>query len=480
MSATTTKTILSMIPRLPEAAVALLALVGLAACKTSNAPTSAVRGDEETSPVSTTEGSGTYGDSDNDLTAYAAECKAELGISGDLPDMNCLNGTEVPITIDGVRPTAETFPRLARGELGCDRAQWLDGECWTYDIVQRITIPGNDKIEGVLNCRQKTYTNELGPQQRMDAYRAAVTRGAPAAERLRLWRMIYEFDDLGLILRNKDTGKTCFFTFFGGVNFDDPARSNSFYGGWIPAPDKSSIPARDVVFAALPEPKPPTEYADSMWHRGPKGFSGTDGRLQKNMFFTPAETAGGGCVGCHAQGAFKHSPFIDQAQDDQGRIVPANPAELPYLLVGNAFQASFRASRVMQIDTEEVATSRGGEMQECTQCHAMSRGGEGNQERVTWAVGRDVPRKSTWASAWPNAAWMRPSHRRPDAAAFADSFGKHIEMLQCCINNPDARGCRKRAVGPTVADVTLANGLLQDDSWINAPETATASCVVTP
>ena len=64
---------------------------------------------------------------------------------------------------------------------------------------------------------------------------------------MRSWRAIFEFDDLGLILRNRNTGKTCFFTFFGKLDPKNPAKSYSFYGGWIPAPDRNSLAPRDEV-----------------------------------------------------------------------------------------------------------------------------------------------------------------------------------------------------------------------------------------
>ena len=212
------------------------------------------------------------GEPDYDVVAYAEHCKRELGIEAPLPDMNYLDGVEIPVTINGQQVLDKDFPALESGQGGCDRAQWLDGECWTYDLIQRIEIQPD--VEAVLNCRQKLYTSARSKEERIHAYESTVTRNASAAERVRSWRAIFEFDDLGLILRNRNTGKTCFFTFFGKLDPKDPAKSYSFYGGWIPAPDQNTLASRDDVFDRLPEPRPPEEYPERMWHRGPRGAPG--------------------------------------------------------------------------------------------------------------------------------------------------------------------------------------------------------------
>src|SRR3990172_4077139 len=184
---------------------------------------------------------------EEDVVAYAELRKQELGIEGPLPDMSCLAGVEVPITINGQDVNQRDFRALAEGRGGCDRAQWLDGKCWTYDFVQRIEI--GDDVEAVLNCRQKRFPSILSSEERTREYAEAVERNAPSDERLRLWRLVFEFDDLGLILRNRRSGKTCYFTFFGKLDFKKPDRSYSFYGAWIPAPDQGALASRDEISA---------------------------------------------------------------------------------------------------------------------------------------------------------------------------------------------------------------------------------------
>ncbi|HJS74025.1 MAG TPA: hypothetical protein VJ921_07040 [Vicinamibacteria bacterium] len=60
---------------------------------------------------------------EEDIVSYAALCKQELGIVDPLPDMNCLAGVEVPITVNGQKVTEKEFRAIAEGRDGCDRSQ---------------------------------------------------------------------------------------------------------------------------------------------------------------------------------------------------------------------------------------------------------------------------------------------------------------------------------------------------------------------
>ena len=46
----------------------------------------------------------------HDVVAYAEFCKRELGIEVPLPDMNCLDGVEIPVTINGQPIRDKDFP----------------------------------------------------------------------------------------------------------------------------------------------------------------------------------------------------------------------------------------------------------------------------------------------------------------------------------------------------------------------------------
>jgi hypothetical protein len=282
--------------------------------------------------------------------------------------------------------------------------------------------------------------------------------------------LIFEFDDLGLILRNRRSGKTCYFTFFGKLDFEKPDRSYAYYGGWIPAPDRGMVLSREEIFRRLPEPKPPAEYPERMWNRGPRGAPGG----LNNMFFTPKATAEGQCVSCHDHGAFKHSPFIDQVFVDGERVVPANDRDVPYLPVGRPFQETFRKARVMEIDTEPV----GDVGQACTSCHRVTIGGEGATKRLDWAIGHEVPQPSYTASRFPHQAWMPFEHGIRSEDEFHRDVGPMIKALRCCEKTPNAVGCRSRSIGPTEAEVTLdAQGLLSEDSWVLGSDGSVPACV---
>jgi hypothetical protein len=85
---------------------------------------------------------------------------------------------------------------------------------------------------------------------------------------------------------------------------------------------------------------------------------------------------------------------------------------------------------------------------------------------------------SEWAAAWPQRAWMRPGHGKTSGAEFRDAFGADIDTILCCMQKPDARGCRKRSIGPTLAEVRLdAAGNLDPAAWTTAPGSATDSCL---
>ncbi len=405
---------------------------------------------------------------EEDVVAYAELCKQELGIEGPLPDVNCLAGVEVPITVNGQPLSEMEFRALAAGHGGCDRAQWLNGECWTYDIIQRVEIA--EDIEAVLNCRQKLFTSTLSFEERKEEYAKALARKAPPPEIARLFRLIFEFDDLGLILRNRRSGKTCFFTFFGKLDFDKPERSYSYYGGWIPAPDRKVDLSKDEIYRLLPEPKPPAEYPERMWNRGPRGAPG--GR--PNMFFTPKATAAGECASCHNHGAFKHSPFIDQAFQNGERVVPSNDRDLPYLPVGRSFQESFRKARVAEIDTDSI----GGKAQACTACHRLTTGSHEAVKRIDWAIGEDVPEPSYLARKLPLQVWMPFEHSYASEDEYHRDLGPMIEAIRCCERTPNAVGCRVRALGPTEAEVKLdARGLLSADSWVEGGDNSIPACV---
>jgi hypothetical protein len=363
------------------------------------------------------------GDANGDVVAYAELCKSELGITGPLPAMSCLAGREIPITVDGKPLDDTSFGHLVEGG-GCDKPHWLGESCYPYDIIQRVEIGGD--VDAVLNCRQVHWVNHADPGQRRHAYEQA-----SAGEKLTRFRDLAEFDDLALILRNRQTGKICYFTIFGQTTYTDHA----FYGGWLPPPDAAKLPPMEDVRAQIADPKPPSEYPVDAWYR--------DARA---TYFKPSDFAEtGGCIGCHDLGGFKHSPFIDQSG-----IVPSN-GRLPFLPVGEAFQVAFRKQKLIDVTTEPID----GKPQWCTTCHRMTSGGRTCDTMIdyatAWSTGgstSDLP-LSGWARTYPQAAWMPFGHGMKTAEDYQRAFGQHITRMKCCCKHPQALGCLSRPFGPT-------------------------------
>jgi len=371
------------------------------------------------------------GDTDEDVVAYAELCKRELEITQPLPAMSCLAGTEVPITIDGKKIDESNYASLATG--GCDKPQWLESACYNYDHIQRIDV-GNPDVEAVLNCRQKYWTNPLDKTARAEVF----ARSGSVED----YKLLTEFNDLGFILRNKKNGKSCFFTIFGP----------HFYGAYLPPPDQKAVPPEAEVLAKIDVAKPPAEYPKEQWYR--------DARA---TYFSPSRTAGGGCVGCHDLGPWKHSPFIDQVD-----IVPSNRRGA-YFPVGKVFQASFSS---LDVTTDPIE----GDAQRCTSCHRMAAGGRTCDKFIDWSVGGYPGEMSATGRSWPHAAWMPEGHQ-DDAGAWDRDNGKHVKRLKCCCENPTAKGCRSRAFGPTKEALGpgLAEGVLPP--WVRGGGDAGVSCL---
>jgi hypothetical protein len=366
-------------------------------------------------------------------------CKRELGIES-LPAMSCLAGKEIPITVDGQPLNDINYSQLQQGE-GCDNPQWLQSGCHNYDLIQKIDV-GNPDVEAILNCRQKYFTNPNDENARKTALSQA-----PASEKVAAYQNLAEFNDLGLILRNVKTGKSCFFTIFG----------RHFNGAWLPPPDMTRLPPKEDVRARL-ETKPPADYPEDSWYRD-----------ARTTYLTPRSTANGGCVGCHDLGAFKTSPFVDQVG-----IVPRNKSkQLPYLLVGNVFQEAFRSRRMIDVTTEPVE----GSAQVCTSCHRMASGGASCNQFLDWVTGHDPSPRSASAKTFPKAAWMPMGHTISSAEQYEARYGKHIARMKCCCQKPNAKGCLTREYGPTPRELgTVAPGRMLPD-FEPAAEDAPESCL---
>ena len=93
--------------------------------------------------------------SDYDVYQYVKECKAELGITRDLPVLSCLDGKQVPIYVNKQEIKEDNWGLLSKAKK-CDNPHWLGGDqgCWTYSHLQVLNLDEQNIM--ILNCRQKS------------------------------------------------------------------------------------------------------------------------------------------------------------------------------------------------------------------------------------------------------------------------------------------------------------------------------------
>lgn len=351
-----------------------------------------------------------------DVVTYANYCKQELGLpEAPLAPWNCLEGAEIPVTVDGKAPDAATYKDLAAHKVGCDLPSWLSEEpCANYAFVQKRTLAPN--VEAILLCRMRSYSLADGAKAR----RATLTQNPT----LDTFKSYYNFDSLGLIWTNTKTGKTCFFDVLGQT-----------YGGRVPSPDDDRKP----TLADLPEPKPQAAIGEgtvqqSQWLRDSRATwrSPTDVVKVDN------------CVRCHDSGPFKASPWIEQAFD-----VPANPQDVPYTVVGALFEDWRKRFPTEAISTAPIKNAAGlDEPQVCTSCHRIGAHATCD-DYLEYSTGKTSPSQlskrgaSFFYRTWmppPPAAWHGKSETEL-TTLWTDSYERHVARLKCCCQSPTARGC---------------------------------------
>lgn len=366
-----------------------------------------------------------------DVVGYARYCKQELGLpEAPLAPWNCLEGTEIPVTVDGKPLDAALYQDLKDHKIGCDLPSWLSEEpCANYAFVQKRTLAPN--VEALLLCRMRSYTAVEGPAAR----RAALLK-KPSLETFKAY---YSFDSLGLIWSNTKTGKTCFFDVLGQT-----------YGGRVPSPDDDRMPE----LTDMPDPKPHQEIGlgtehESLW------------RLHsKSTWRSPTEVVKvDNCVRCHDSGPFKSSPWIEQAFD-----VPPNPKDVPYSVVGSVFEDWAKRFPAQSVSTGPIKNAAGKEEpQICTTCHRIGAHATCD-DYIEYATGKTSPSTlSSYGSSFFYRTWMPPSptswHGKSEnelTTLWTDAYERHVARLKCCCQSPKAKGCllqdfSKSPIGAPVA-----------------------------
>ena len=375
-----------------------------------------------------------------DVYQHAAACKAELGIQKPLPTLSCLDGTPVPIYVDNEEIQQDNWEQLSEDKR-CDNPHWLGGDmgCWTYSHMQVLQLDQDNVM--VLNCRQKgnqlqknwfrkTLTN-LGMNQEQRKARYLKAQGPAKTE---MYYLYNTFNDIGIILRNTRSGKSCYFTQYGEAVV-----------GFLPPLD-APLPSKEQFLASFnkEQARPPKDFPQALWYRD-----------ANQAFKSPAFTATSGCVACHNAHGFKYSPYINSTQ---GLPEVTAMAKLPFLAVGQPFIDYFNAAKILQVNTDNID----GEPQLCTRCHSMTTSGTCGYifDSATDHPGVVLGSWLTLSSR--HNSWMPPIKVDPAL------MKKHVAAMQCCCANPQSQGCQTRKFGPTVAD--LPAGFYEGKGWMAGQE----------
>jgi hypothetical protein len=355
-------------------------------------------------------------DTANSATDYANFCKQELGLpAAPLASWNCLEGREIPVTVDGKIPDTATYAKMKREKSGCDLPSWFsDVPCANYAFVQQREL--SPDVTAMLLCRMRGFSSNQTRAERQKKYESSDS----ASDFKALW----EFDSIGLFWTNRKTGRTCYFDYFGAS-----------YGGRVPSPDDPKTPTWDE----LPSPKPPADYQ-------------TDKKLQTywqrsadEIWKKPAEVAAeDNCIRCHDSGPFKASPWIGQVIQ-----VPANPKDVPHIVVGEVFSEWKKRFPMIAVSTDPVTNDKGKyEPQSCTSCHRIGSLAT-CKEYLGFSVGKGSPvETSEWGRTFFYRTWMPPPpdswHTKTESELtdlWNQKYAKHVERMTCCCENPQAKGC---------------------------------------
>lgn len=333
--------------------------------------------------------------------AYAEACVREMGEipfwgepigDGEEMDWGTVDcnevGTPIGTTVDG-EPQDSWVDK-------CDRPQFIYSHCEA------------DARTGANGPRVAHSKNDEGTHWVLLCRKAHKDKDAEAGR----------YNDMAMIGHNPFSGKTCFLQ-----NQLPRTQSNrsSNNGREIPHP------ADDV--SSEESPKTSSDLWDTTVHGG----------------------IGDGieCQGCHSNDPFIHTPWIDQAKDENGdTIVPkmgehpdfAKGSNGPYRLLDQKDQGWEQPRRLV---SEEAAP--------CTKCHRMTdgqwaKGGYGGSRWLDRLVGDDRAWNGVLTEShkdFEDVHWMPPdSHADLDAEEWSDSkYKEALDFIRSCGDDPDQEEC---------------------------------------
>ena len=226
----------------------------------------------------------------DELTDYAIECDKAIGAS--VPDFDCDAGTDVP-------GQGTIFSGQAR-TVTCDEPNRLNKQC---DPESRFQVLFNDNIRFVVaHCRKQ---GGLDGRARLDGM----------------------YGDIAVIQYNSQNGATCFYQ---ALTVGSPYKSDMPGGKAAKVKGVTAVPTKPV--------KAPKSAGTDLWFNGAPDSA---------RWYKPIETAKIGCGGCHDNGPFIRSPYINGV-DDKNKSLPNNRlpgsdvesfnSTQPYAFVGEAFK----------------------------------------------------------------------------------------------------------------------------------------------
>ena len=350
-----------------------------------------------------------------DILAHGKQCSNRLG---KLPAFSCLDGTELPIDVQGKRLRADMTPDeralynfSGTTQQNCDHPALLSlsdqGRCVPFSRVGRLSSFGPDgkvlaDVDAVFTCRR--YRARLAGE----AWQGTMYDG----------KSFPAFEDIAVIQHSRVTGETCFFQML-------KAGYAPMDGRRVPPPDEATLPTGSPAYAIK----------------------------SQDFWMTPTDTAAKNCNRCHDADPWIHSPYIDQAKNASGElIVPRGDfgggRSGRYSVLGAPFAAWQPVVAVSSTDTTDTKGNS------CTSCHDIGSLG-GCTKWAAMSTGRmTMPNGTTTeAQSFANRYWM-PPHASAGATAINDLATWKSEgwekatqhLLDCCAAADGTPGCKRRTV----------------------------------
>jgi hypothetical protein len=317
-------------------------------------------------------------DADPDVWTYAKSCFERLHLdANDLSGpFDCTKGKRLVSTVEGVVQDRD----LCQGEScakdipeTCDYGTWLDYQCYGHSFIQVVPTPSNANVKAALLCRHKTRWAAgpaplLGPDGKL-------TSG---------------FDDIAMIVHNKENGETCWF--------------QSDEGG-------------DAHLDGLSVPGPATVRDHRFWYK-------------------PVDTRGVTCIKCHDSGPWMNSRWMNNAIGGELAGDQSNPLKGPYKNSEPPFDTWPKPVFVELADDDT-----------CTQCHhiaaahpgvdgADSLGGPDFHTCDEWirrATGWPHPKASAKGHSFEVTYWMPQGHGLESVDEWSKTYRDKVErIIGCC------------------------------------------------